>query len=84
MADDEVFTDGTERDGAGLVVPTGILGDLVLPEGAFDPGRADEIRALAPRPPSTPPRRAGRARYAPTARPGASTTPGASASGCRR
>ena len=45
MADDEVFTDGTER--GGLVVSTGILGDLVLPEGAFDPGRADEIRALA-------------------------------------
>jgi hypothetical protein len=30
-----------------LVVSTGILGDLVLPEGAFDPDRADEIRALA-------------------------------------
>ena len=46
MADDEVFIDGTGQ-GAGLVVSTGILGDLVLPEGAFDPGRADEIRALA-------------------------------------
>ena len=44
MADGEVFTD---RTGQGLVVSTGILGDLVLPEGAFDPGRADEIRALA-------------------------------------
>ena len=44
MADGEVFTDGT---GQGLVVSTGILGDLVLPEGAFDPGRADEIRDLA-------------------------------------
>jgi hypothetical protein len=42
MADGEVFTD---RTGQGLVVSTGILGDLVL--GAFDPGRADEIRALA-------------------------------------
>jgi hypothetical protein len=29
------------------VVSTGILGDLVLPEGAFDPDRADEIRELA-------------------------------------
>ncbi len=45
MADGEAFTDGTER--GGLVVSTGILGDLVLPAGAFDPGRADEIRALA-------------------------------------
>ena len=45
MADGEVFTGGTER--GGLVVSTGILGDLVLPEGAFDPGRADEIRELA-------------------------------------
>ena len=44
MADDEVFTAAT---GQGLVVSTGILGDLVLPEGAFDPDRADEIRALA-------------------------------------
>ena len=44
MADGEVFTDGT---GQGLVVSTGILGDLVLPEGALDPDRADEIRALA-------------------------------------
>ena len=44
MADGEVFTAAT---GQGLVVSTGILGDLVLPEGAFDPDRADEIRALA-------------------------------------
>jgi hypothetical protein len=44
VADGEVFTAAT---GQGLVVSTGILGDLVLPEGAFDPGRADEIRALA-------------------------------------
>ena len=29
------------------MVSTGILGDLVLPAGAFDPGRADEIRELA-------------------------------------
>ena len=46
MADGEVFTDGTGQ-GAGLVVSTGILGDLVLPEGTFDPDRADEIRELA-------------------------------------
>ena len=26
------------------MVSTGILGDLVLPIGAFDPGRADKIR----------------------------------------
>jgi hypothetical protein len=44
MADGEVFTAATGR---GLVVSTGILGDLVLPAGAFDPGRADEIRELA-------------------------------------
>ena len=44
MANDEIFTAAT---GQGLVVSTGILGDLVLPAGAFDPGRADEIRALA-------------------------------------
>lgn len=31
----------------GLVIATGILGDLVLPAGRFDPGRADEIRELA-------------------------------------
>jgi hypothetical protein len=40
VADDEIFTAATGR---GLVVSTGILGDLVLPAGAFDPGRADEI-----------------------------------------
>lgn len=44
IADDEDFTAAT---GQGLVVSTGILGDLVLPAGAFDPGRADEIRDLA-------------------------------------
>ena len=44
MADDEIFTAAT---GQGLVVSTGILGDLVLPEGTFDPDRADEIRDLA-------------------------------------
>ena len=44
MADGEVFTAAT---GQGLVVSTGILGDLVLPAGAFDPDRADEIRELA-------------------------------------
>ena len=44
MADDAVFTAAT---GQGLVVSTGILGDLVLPEGTFDPDRADGIRDLA-------------------------------------
>ena len=34
-------------DPGGLIIATGILGDLVLPAGAFDPDRADEIRALA-------------------------------------
>jgi len=42
--DGEIFTAAT---GQGLVVSTGILGDLVLPEGTFDPNRADEIRELA-------------------------------------
>jgi hypothetical protein len=42
MADGGDFTAGT-----GLVVSTGILGDLVLPIGAFNPDRADEIRELA-------------------------------------
>ena len=78
--DDGIFTGGTGQ-GAGLVVSTGILGDLVLPEGTFDPDRADEIRDLA----------AQAAVYATQARgPGtlrayrsASTTPGAPASGCR-
>jgi hypothetical protein len=78
MTDDEIFTDGT---GQGLVVSTGILGDLVLPEGTFDPDRADEIRELA----------AQAAVYATQARGlgtlrayrSASTTPGASASACR-
>ena len=37
----------TAPTGQGLVVPTGILGDLVLPAGTFDPGHADEIRDLA-------------------------------------
>jgi hypothetical protein len=78
MADGEVFTAAT---GQGLVVSTGILGDLVLPAGTFDPGHADEIRELA----------AQAAVYATQARgPGtlrayrsASTMPGASASACR-
>jgi hypothetical protein len=46
MADDAVFTAATGQ-GSGLVVSTGILGDLVLPEGTFDPDGADEIRDLA-------------------------------------
>lgn len=36
--------DGTA---GGLVIATGLFGELVLPAGAFDPARADEIRALA-------------------------------------
>ena len=44
MADDEIFR---AAPGQGLVVSTGILGDLVLPDGTFDPDRADEIRDLA-------------------------------------
>jgi hypothetical protein len=44
VADDEI---SVAAAGQGLVVSTGILGDLVLPAGAFDPGRADEIRDLA-------------------------------------
>src|SRR3954454_12701591 len=54
MAGSEIFTDDTGEgagqgagQGGGLMVSTGILGDLVLPTGAFDPGRADEIRDLA-------------------------------------
>jgi hypothetical protein len=43
MADGEVFT---AAPGQGLVVSTGILGDLVLPASTFDPGHADEIRDL--------------------------------------
>jgi hypothetical protein len=46
MAYSEVFTEGTGQE-AGLVVLTGILGDLVLPARAFDPEHADEIRELA-------------------------------------
>ena len=82
MADGESFTGETGPGGARLVVSTGILGDLVLPEGTFDPDRADEIRDLA----------AQAAVYATQARgPGtlrayrsASTMPSASASACRR
>jgi hypothetical protein len=79
MTGEEIFTAATRQ---GLVVSTGILGDLVLPAGTFDPGHADEIRDLA----------AQAAVYATQARgPGtlrayrsASTTPGAPASACRR
>ena len=35
------------QGGAGLVVATGIPGDLILPPGTFDCDRADEIRELA-------------------------------------
>ena len=82
MADDEIFT---AAPGQGLVVSTGILGDLVLPEGTFDPDRADEIRDLAAQAAvyATQARGPGPA-AAHTARPGASTTPGASASAYRR
>src|SRR4051794_39766302 len=44
MADGEVFT---AAKGQGVGGSTGILGDLVLPVGAFDPDRADEIREVA-------------------------------------
>ena len=44
MADGKVVTGETEP--GGLVVSTGILGDLVLPIGAFDPDRADETHKL--------------------------------------
>jgi hypothetical protein len=44
MTGEEIFTAATRQ---GLVVSTGILGDLVLPAGTFDPGHADEIRELA-------------------------------------
>ena len=48
MADGTGGASGTvDGPGGGLVVATGILGDLVLPAGAFDPDRADEIRDLA-------------------------------------
>jgi hypothetical protein len=46
MADGEIFT-GETGQGGGLVVSTGILGDLVLPASACDPDRADELRELA-------------------------------------
>ena len=46
MADGEVFTGETGPGGAGLVVSTSILGDLVLPTGAFDSDRADETHKL--------------------------------------
>ena len=46
MTYSEVFTEGTGQE-AGLAVSPGILGDLVLPAGAFDPGHADEICELA-------------------------------------
>ena len=44
MADGEVVTG--ETGPGGLVMSTGILGDLVLPIGAFDPDRADETHKL--------------------------------------
>src|SRR5687767_7262613 len=31
----------------GLTLATGLFGDLVLPPGAYDPARADDIRRLA-------------------------------------
>jgi len=80
MADGEVFTAAT---GQGLVVSTGILGDLVLPEGTFDPDRADEIRELAAQAAVYASQARGPGTLRATARPGASTTPGAPASVCR-
>lgn len=46
------MTDGassSETEGVGLVIPTGLFGDLTLPGGTADRRRADEIRALAAR-----------------------------------
>ena len=68
---------GNLTAGAGLVVSTGILGDLVLPRARSMPPEPTRSVSLPPRPPSTPPRPAGRARCAPTAPLGASTTRGA-------
>jgi hypothetical protein len=45
MTGEEIFTAATRQ---GLVVSTGILGDLVLPAGTFDPGHADEIGPEGP------------------------------------
>ena len=45
MTDGEVFTSEMEQ-GGGLMVSTGILDDLELPAGIFDPDYADEIREL--------------------------------------
>jgi hypothetical protein len=83
MADGKVFT-GKTRQGAGLVVSTGILGDFVLPNGASIRAAPRRSATSPPWTPSTPPRRADRVRCAPTAPPGGSTTPGALASACRR
>jgi hypothetical protein len=74
MADGKVFT-GKTRQGAGLVVSTGILGDFVLPHGASNRAAPRRSATSPPWPPST---------RAPTAPPGGSTTPGALASACRR
>jgi hypothetical protein len=48
MADGEVFTGGTGR-GRGWWCRSASSGDLVLPAGAFYPGRASEIRELTAR-----------------------------------
>jgi hypothetical protein len=45
MTGEEIFTAATRQ---GLVVSTGILGDLMLPAGTFDPGHADEIGPEGP------------------------------------
>jgi hypothetical protein len=46
MRKGQIFT-GETGQGGGLVVSTGILDDLVLPAGACDPDRADQLRELA-------------------------------------
>ena len=63
MADGKVFT-GKTRQGAGLVVSTGILGDFVLPNGASIRAAPRRSATSPPWPPSTPPRRADRVRRA--------------------
>lgn len=46
MADDATIA-MVGKSGSGLLVATGVFGELCLPEGAFDPRRVEEIRDLA-------------------------------------